>query len=84
MQEKIAERKEEKRRLEEKEAQRLEAYRRAKEQEEKDCLGDCKTIEQSERIGLNPIILEKCKKMMEEGNAHLVSKKYYDAIMNHQ
>jgi competence CoiA-like predicted nuclease len=84
MQEKLTERKEEKRRLDEKEAQRLEAYRRAKEQEEKDCLGDRKTIEQSELLGLNPIILEKCKKMIEEGNAHLVSKKYYDAIMKHQ
>lgn len=31
--------------------------------------------------GLNPVIYEKCRKMIEEGNAHLVSKKYYDAIM---
>nr|WP_243456519.1 competence protein CoiA family protein [Mobilitalea sibirica] len=30
---------------------------------------------------LNPILLEKCKAMIREGNAHLVSKKYYDAIM---
>lgn len=30
---------------------------------------------------LNPIILEKCRKMIAEGNAHLVSKKYYEAIM---
>lgn len=31
--------------------------------------------------GLNPAILSKCRKMIEEGNGHLVSKKYYDAIM---
>lgn len=35
----------------------------------------------SEIPGLNPIILEKCRQMIAEGNAHLVSKKYYDAIM---
>jgi hypothetical protein len=84
MQEKLSELKEEKRRLDEKEAQHLEAYRRAREQEEKDCLDGRKTIEQSELLGLNPAILEKCKKMIEEGNAHLVSKKYYEAIMKHQ
>jgi competence CoiA-like predicted nuclease len=33
---------------------------------------------------LNPIILEKCRRMIEEGNSHLVSKKYYDVIMKHQ
>lgn len=57
-------------RHQEKEAIRLEAYRVRKEQEEKP------------RSGLNPEILERCRKMMEEGNAHLVSKKYYDAIMS--
>jgi len=33
-----------------------------------------------EHYNLNPVLLEKCKKMIEEGNGHLVSKKYYDAI----
>lgn len=31
---------------------------------------------------LNPVILEKCRKMIEEGNGHLVSRKYYDAIVH--
>jgi competence CoiA-like predicted nuclease len=30
---------------------------------------------------LDPTLLEKCRKLIAEGNAHLVSKKYYDAIM---
>lgn len=34
------------------------------------------------RQGLHPAILKKCRRMIEEGNAHLVSKKYYDAIMS--
>ena len=33
---------------------------------------------------LNPKLLDKCKQMIAEGNAHLVSKKYYDAIMNEE
>jgi competence CoiA-like predicted nuclease len=33
---------------------------------------------------LNPVLLEKCRKMIEEGNAHLVSRKYYEAIMGEQ
>lgn len=37
--------------------------------------------EQELNLGLNTMILEKCRKMIEEGNAHLVSKKYYNAIM---
>lgn len=57
---------EEQLRLEEKHLQQQEAYRKAKEQELQ---------------SLNPVILEKCRKMIAEGNAHLVSKKYYDAIM---
>ncbi len=32
--------------------------------------------------GLDPKLLEKCRKLIEEGNGHLVSKKYYDAIMD--
>lgn len=32
--------------------------------------------------GLDPDLLNKCRKMIEEGNGHLVSKKYFDAIMN--
>jgi competence CoiA-like predicted nuclease len=31
---------------------------------------------------LDPVLLAKCRRMIEEGNAHLVSKKYYDAIMD--
>lgn len=34
----------------------------------------------SESLGLNPALLEKCRRLIAEGNAHLVSKKYYDAI----
>lgn len=30
---------------------------------------------------INPTILEKCRTLIQEGNAHLVSKKYYEAIM---
>lgn len=37
--------------------------------------------EQSGSDGLNPVLLEKCRRMIEEGNGHLVAKKYYDAIM---
>lgn len=46
--------------------------------------GGNKTIEQVDisGYGLNPIILEKCRNMIAEGNAHLVAKKYYDAIMS--
>jgi competence CoiA-like predicted nuclease len=32
----------------------------------------------------NPVILDKCRKLIEEGNAHLVSRKYYDAIMSEE
>lgn len=31
---------------------------------------------------LDPALLLKCRKMIKEGNAHLVSRKYYDAIRN--
>ncbi|HKM00033.1 MAG TPA: competence protein CoiA family protein [Mobilitalea sp.] len=30
---------------------------------------------------LDPVLMEKCRRMIEEGNAHLVSRRYYDAIM---
>ena len=94
----LQELREQNQRLEEQEAERLEAYRRLKEQEEKAKLGAFQEViepaenEHSEvnhinnepSIELNPILLEKCKKMIESGNAHLVSKKYYDAIMGMQ
>jgi competence protein CoiA len=83
---------EEKLMLEAKDQERLEAYRRAKEQEAKqECNSMDKpkemnapklTQQQLIQMDLNPTIYEKCKKMIEEGNAHLVSKKYYDAIMS--
>ncbi|MDF2543727.1 MAG: Competence protein-like protein [Herbinix sp.] len=34
-----------------------------------------------ENAGLDPMLFEKCIKMVDEGNGHLVSKKYYDVIM---
>jgi competence CoiA-like predicted nuclease len=77
-QEKLKELREENLRQQEIEAQRQEAYRRVKEQEEKELL-DINYI--AKEMGLNPVLLEKCSKMIKEGNAHLVSKKYYDAIM---
>ena len=43
-----------------------------------------KRLQEESLQGLNPIILEKCRKMIEEGNGHLVSKKYYEAIIGNQ
>lgn len=34
--------------------------------------------------GLNPVLLDKCRRMIAEGNGYLVSKKYYEAIMREQ
>jgi hypothetical protein len=39
------------------------------------------SVEETALSDLNPVILEKCRRMIEGGNAHLVSKKYYDAII---
>lgn len=64
-QEQLKQLQEERQRLEEQDLERQEAYRRKKE---------------LESLNLNPIILEKCRQMIAEGNAHLVSKKYLDAI----
>ena len=55
-----------------KEAERLTAYRRQQEQE---------TQERILALGLNPELYKKCVKLMEEGNAGLVAKKYMDAIL---
>jgi competence protein CoiA len=83
---------EENQRLQEQDAERQEAYRRRKEQErlqgsgliDQPGTGKGSTGQDTVISDLNPIILEKCRKMIEEGNAHLVSKKYYDAIMGIQ
>ncbi|MHB8127520.1 MAG: competence protein CoiA family protein [Mobilitalea sp.] len=94
MQERAMERKEEQLRLEAIEKDRLETYRLQAYRSEE--INDAKLIEQKakaasilskqeiEKMGLNPAIFEKCKTMIEEGNANLVSKKYYDAIMSIQ
>jgi hypothetical protein len=37
---------------------------------------------EKDKPSLDPVILEKCRKLIAEGNAHLVSRKYYDAIIN--
>ncbi|MDF2539390.1 MAG: Competence protein-like protein [Herbinix sp.] len=60
-------------RREELEREQMENYRRRMELEE--------VLTAPQTADLNPVILEKCRKMIEEGNAHLVSKKYYEAIM---
>lgn len=65
-QEQIKQLAEERLRLEAIDRERQEAYRRQKE---------------IESLNLNPVLLDKCKQMIAEGNAHLVSKKYLDAIM---
>lgn len=57
---------EEKLSYEEAERKKQEAYRLSQEKQNQE---------------LNPILIEKCRKMIEEGNGHLVSKKYYDAIV---
>jgi competence protein CoiA len=65
--------------MEAREQERMEQYLQRVKQDEQMEHND-KSILQ----GLDPAILEKCRKMIEEGNGHLVSKKYYDAIMvNH-
>lgn len=81
--------------LEEKDKERQEAYRRAKEHEElkiKEEVQVMNRLEKAteiqttelEKLSLNPLLLEKCRQLIAEGNTHLVSKKYYDAIMGKQ
>lgn len=77
MQDKLQELKDEKVRLESKEQERMETYHRTKELE----LQKDRRKVPIDALGLNPALLEKCRRMIEEGDAHLVSKKYYDAIM---
>lgn len=43
-----------------------------------------RSITSKEKPALDPVLLEKCRRMIKEGNAHLVSKKYYDAIMSEE
>ncbi|MDF2944891.1 MAG: Competence protein-like protein [Herbinix sp.] len=68
-QQRLSELEEDRLKLEAKEQQRLEAYRKD---------------QQIMQVGLNPALYEKCIRMIEEGNSHLVSKKYYDAIRSNQ
>lgn len=67
-QDKLKELRELRERMEEEERSRMEAYRDSMKPES----------------DLNPVLLEKCRKMIAEGNGYLVSKKYYDAIMREQ
>ncbi len=69
-QEQLKQLQEEKLQLEEEHRRRQEAYHLSKSREESTAATD-----------LNPVILERCRQMIAEGNGHLVSKKYYDAIM---
>lgn len=66
--------------MQQKEKDGMENYRKIEQEKSKS-----KQRENSSTIkvaqSLDPVIYEKCKKMIEEGNAQLVSKKYYDAIM---
>lgn len=96
-QEQLKELREEKLRREEEYQAQQEAYHRAKEQEahigmkqeaikrEKlhNSIDNIRSVEPVDLNynGLNPGILEKCRIMIAEGNAHLVSKKYYEEIM---
>lgn len=43
---------------------------------------EARRLEAYKAVNLNPALLEKCRSMIAEGNAELVSKKYYDAIMS--
>lgn len=79
-QEQLKQLREERLRLEERELERQEAYRRSKEQEVK----EQEAKHQNTNLtfsDLNPVVLEKCRQMIAEGNAHLVSKKYLAAIL---
>lgn len=66
--------------MQQKEKDEMENYRRIEQEksrsEPKENFSAMKTAQ-----GLDPVIYERCRKMIEEGNAHLVSKKYYNAIM---
>ncbi len=68
---------------EEKEQEEKEQEEKEQEEIEKRTVNENRTVKENQIdiMELNPVILEKCKKMIEEGNAHLVSKKYYNAIM---
>lgn len=66
-----------------KEQERMEQFRRLKEQERMEQFRRLKEQESNGGIEVSNLdlgLLEKCRRMIEEGNAHLVSKKYYDAI----
>jgi len=74
---------EEQLRHEEEDRRRQEEYRRTKEREKN--REEHSYAEQHPKFqDLNPALLEKCRRMIEEGNGNLVSKKYYDAIMEQQ
>lgn len=80
--------------MQEKEKERMEQYRKAEQERNLNNItnpfmgtqqgnNDKVMITSEHKIisELNPVVLEKCRKMIEEGNAHLVSEKYYNAIM---
>lgn len=83
-QEKLKQLREEKLRLDEEERRRMEDYRRS--QEDDQPAHQSAPIRRSEEeilaLGLHPAIYEKCIRMIEQGEDHLVSKKYHDIIMN--
>lgn len=64
--------KNEQQRLRERDKKRLEEYRSSMKM----------PVKQADKPVLDPVILEKCRKLISEGNSHLVSKKYYDALIS--
>ncbi len=78
-QERLKKLREEQIRHQEIEAQNMKLYRRTQELKANE---EAKGLLPA-TVDLNEALLEKCKRMIEEGNGYLVSKKYYDAIMNH-
>jgi len=94
-QDKLKQLREERQRLEEEEQKRMEEYRRRMETVPIEPIVQIEPLEPMEprprltrrsdeeilALGLNPVIYEKCIHLIEQGDGHLVAKKYYDAIM---
>ncbi len=63
----------------------IEACNRLQEQMDEEKESYRKAQERIRRMNeLDPELLQRCRQMIEEGNAHLVSGKYYEAIMSEQ